>query len=118
MFSAFNPSKCTHLEQWAADCAAPGEQSWTSKSHSVGGGRAPKRTSFWIPPLGSQPLLHLLAGLKLASSKSMNSFHQLPALSPSKNACTVGKTNTDNSDIEFYLFIFYSSSYLNILSPL
>ncbi len=22
MFSAFNPSKCTHLEQWAADCAA------------------------------------------------------------------------------------------------
>ncbi len=29
-FSAFNPSKCTHLEQWAADCAAPGEQSWTS----------------------------------------------------------------------------------------
>ncbi len=30
MFSAFNPSKCTHLEQWAANCAAPGEQSWTS----------------------------------------------------------------------------------------
>ncbi len=30
MFSAFNPSKCTHLEQWAADCASPGEQSWTS----------------------------------------------------------------------------------------
>ncbi len=30
MFSAFNPSKCTHLGQWAADCAAPGEQSWTS----------------------------------------------------------------------------------------
>ncbi len=30
MFSAFNPSKFTHLEQWAADCAAPGEQSWTS----------------------------------------------------------------------------------------
>ncbi len=30
MFSAFNPSKCTHLEQWAADCAAPGEQSWNS----------------------------------------------------------------------------------------
>ncbi len=27
MFSAFNPSKCTHL---ATDCAAPGEQSWTS----------------------------------------------------------------------------------------
>ncbi len=30
VFSAFNPSKCTHLEQWAAACAAPGEQSWTS----------------------------------------------------------------------------------------
>ncbi len=30
VFSAFNPSKCTHLEQWAADCAAPWEQSWTS----------------------------------------------------------------------------------------
>ncbi len=30
VFSAFNPSKCTHLEQWAADCAAPGDQSWTS----------------------------------------------------------------------------------------
>ncbi len=30
VFSAFNPSKCTHLEQWAADCAAPGEQLWTS----------------------------------------------------------------------------------------
>ncbi len=30
VFSAFNPAKCTHLEQWAADCAAPGEQSWTS----------------------------------------------------------------------------------------
>ncbi len=30
VFSAFNPSKCTHLEQWAADCAAPGERSWTS----------------------------------------------------------------------------------------
>ncbi len=26
MFSAFNPSKCTHLEQWAAGTAAPGEQ--------------------------------------------------------------------------------------------
>ncbi len=30
VFSAFNPSKCAHLEQWAAECAAPGEQSWTS----------------------------------------------------------------------------------------
>ncbi len=28
VFSAFNPPKCTHLEQWAADCEAPGEQFW------------------------------------------------------------------------------------------
>ncbi len=33
-----------------------------------------------------------------ASSKNMNGFHQLPALSPSKKTCTVGKTNTDNND--------------------
>ncbi len=26
MFSAFNPSKCAHLEQWAADAVAPREQ--------------------------------------------------------------------------------------------
>ncbi len=26
VFSAFNPSKHSHLEQWAADTAAPGEQ--------------------------------------------------------------------------------------------
>ncbi len=26
VFSAFNPFKYTHLEQWAADTAAPGEQ--------------------------------------------------------------------------------------------
>ncbi len=26
MFSAFNPSKCTHLEQWAANTAVPREQ--------------------------------------------------------------------------------------------
>ncbi len=26
VFSAFNPSKCTHLEQWTAEIAAPGEQ--------------------------------------------------------------------------------------------
>ncbi len=28
VFPAFNPPKCTHLEQWAADCEAPGEQFW------------------------------------------------------------------------------------------
>ncbi len=58
-------------------------------------------------PLGSQPLLHLLARLKPASSKNMNGFHQLPALSPSKKAFIVGKTNTENYDFEF-LGIFFS----------
>ncbi len=53
-------------------------------------------------PLGSQPLLHLLARLKLASSKNMNGFHQLPALSPSKKSFIVGKTNTDNNDIDIH----------------
>ncbi len=43
VFSAFNPSKCTNLEQWAADYAAPGVQSWTfgrsrdSNPHGYGG---------------------------------------------------------------------------------
>ncbi len=36
----------------------------------------------------------------------MNGFHQLPALSPSKKTFTVGKTNTDNNDIEFWGFFF------------
>ncbi len=40
-----------------------------------------------------------------ASSKNMNGFHQLPALSPSKNTFTVGKTNTDNNHIEFGGFL-------------
>ncbi len=34
--------------------------------------------------LGSQPLLHVMARLKPASSKNMNGFHQLPALLPWK----------------------------------
>ncbi len=29
MFSAFNPSECTHLEQWQPIVQRPGEQSWT-----------------------------------------------------------------------------------------
>ncbi len=54
MFSAFNPSKCTHLEQWAADCAAPGEQSWTScragiRTHNLG---LPRVSSPTLYPLG------------------------------------------------------------------
>ncbi len=53
-------------------------------------------------PLGSQPLLHVMARVKPASSKNMNGFHQLPALSPSKKTFTVGKANTDNNDIEFF----------------
>ncbi len=52
--------------------------------------------------LGSQPLLHI----KPASSKNMTGFHQLPALSPSKNTFTVGKSNTDNNDIEYFGIFF------------
>ncbi len=56
MFSAFNPSKCTHLEQWAADCAAPGEQSWTScragiRTHDLG---LPRVSSPTLYPLGQR----------------------------------------------------------------
>ncbi len=32
----------------------------------------------------------------------MNDFHQHPALSPSKKTFTLGITNTDNNDIEFW----------------
>ncbi len=45
-------------------------------------------------------LLHVLTRLKPASSKNINCFHQHPALSPSKKTFTVGKTNTDNNNIE------------------
>ncbi len=56
MFSAFNPSKCTHLEQWAADCAAPGEQSWTScragiRTHNLG---LPRVSSPTLYPSGQR----------------------------------------------------------------
>ncbi len=74
-------------------------------------------------PLGSQPLLHVMARLKPDSSKNMNGFHQLPALSPSKKKFIVGKTNTDNNDIDFWGFFFsqqqpsWNWSYLNILNP-
>ncbi len=44
--------------------------------------------------------------VKPVSSTNMNGFHQLPALSPSKNTFTVGKTNTDNNHIEFGGFFF------------
>ncbi len=54
MFSAFNPSKCTHLEQWAADCAAPG----SSRGLPAGAGiqthnlRLPRVSSPTLYPLG------------------------------------------------------------------
>ncbi len=62
-----------------------------SKLHSVGGSQVPLNR--WALKLSSISWP--------ASSKNMNGFHQLPALSPSKNTFTVGKTNTDNNDIEF-----------------
>ncbi len=45
-----------------------------------------------------------------ASSKNMNSFHQLPSLSPSKKTFTVEKTNTDNNYIEFWGFFFFPNN--------
>ncbi len=66
----------------------------TSKSHSVGGGQAPYRTSFWVP--FNRWALKLSSISWPASSKNMNGFHQLPALSPSKKTFTVGKTMNKN----------------------
>ncbi len=60
MFSAFNPSKCTHLEQWAADCAAPG----SSRGLPVGAGI---RTHNLGLPQVSSPTLYPL-GQRLPSS--------------------------------------------------
>ncbi len=69
-------------------------------------------------PLGSQTLLYILACLiqKCEWFPSASSF-----ISPSKKTFTVGKTNTDNNDIEFGGFFgenrHLETSYLNILSP-
>ncbi len=60
-----------------------------SKSHSVGGGQAPQRTSFWVPL--KRWALNLSSISWPASSKNMNGFPQLPALSPSKKTFTVEK---------------------------
>ncbi len=76
-----------------------------SKTHVVGGGggQAPHRTSFWAPlNRWALNLSSISYRLKPASSKNMNGFHQLPAPSPSKKAFIVGKTNTDNNDIDIY----------------
>ncbi len=60
--------------------------------------------AFWVPL--NHWALKLFSISWPASSKNMNGFHQLPALSPSKNTFTVGKTNTDNNDITFWGFVF------------
>ncbi len=54
VFSAFNPSKCTHLEQWAADCAAPGSSRGLPpgagiQTHNLG---LPRVSSPTLYPLG------------------------------------------------------------------
>ncbi len=79
-----------------------------SKSHSVWGCRAPQKTLFWVPL--NRWALKLSSISWLASSKNMNSFHQLPSLSPSKKTFTVEKTNTDNNDIEFWGFFFFHNN--------
>ncbi len=73
-----------------------------SKSHSVRGGCAPQRTSFWVP--FNRWALKLSSISWPASSKNTNGFHQLPALSASKKTFTIGKTNTDNNHIDFWGF--------------
>ncbi len=52
-------------------------------------------------PLSTSPACYDQVTVKPASSKNMNGFHQLSALSPSKKIFTVRKTNTDNNDIFF-----------------
>ncbi len=54
MFSAFNPSKCTHLEQWAADCeTVPGSSRGLPAGagiHNLGLPRVFKSNSLSIRP--------------------------------------------------------------------
>ncbi len=69
-----------------------------------GGWSGPQRTSFWVPL--NRWALKLSSISWPASSKKMNGFHQIPALSSSKKKCTVGKTTTDNYDIDFKGYFF------------
>ncbi len=57
---------------------------WGPLKITFSGGSGPPANIDMGPsqPLGSQPLLHVMARVKPASSKNMNGFHQLPALSP------------------------------------
>ncbi len=61
VLSAFNPSKCTHLEQWAADTAAPGEAvEGTVPCSKVS-------TQSWTIPAGAEIRTHNL-GLQVRCS--------------------------------------------------
>ncbi len=85
MFSAFNPSKCTHLEQWAADCAAPGEQSWTSCRSRYSNPQPWVTLDFKSNALSTRPRLrqiriHILNYLEdwliLAQSEAVSTLHK------------------------------------------
>ncbi len=73
MFSAFNPSKCTHLEQWAADCAAPGEQPWTS-CRSRDSNPQPRVSSPTLYPLGQRLPGLLLVDYCVVFISCLNSY--------------------------------------------
>ncbi len=78
VFSAFNPSKCTHLEQWAADCVVPEEQSWTSC-------RSFKSNALSIRPTTAQRFFIVEKG----SSDTKNVFHN-------KNNCLLVESQWKN----------------------
>ncbi len=80
------------------------------------GGRAPQRAWFWVSL--NRWALKLSSISWPASSKNMKGFHQLRALSPSKKTFTVGKTNTDNNDIEFGgFFSLLTTGILKLIVP-
>ncbi len=68
MFSAFNPSKCTHLEQWAADWQRPGSSRGPParariRTHNLG---LPRVSSPTLYPLGHDcPVLKCSLGVLL-----------------------------------------------------
>ncbi len=86
MFSAFNSSKCIHLEQWTADTAAPGEQ--------FGGSVPCSRVSrqSWTIPAGAGIRTHNL-GLPRVSSPTLYPLgHNCPR--KKKKKITIKKTNS------------------------
>ncbi len=84
VFSAFNPSKCTHLEQWAADCAAPGEQSWTSCRSRDSNPQPWVTSGFKSNALSIRPtkFFHFCFFLRDRSPKTVHGSHWLALYGP------------------------------------